>query len=564
MKKISLNIIFILITYFFLLPVENSFSLSVKHQYFKAEKKYKELMQNPSKRRYRTNWTNCINLFEKAWKQDPKDPWAPASMYKAGYLYFELADVSFSRNDIFSGIARMDKLIKTYPKSRYKYRAIKAIKDNKPKLSSSLYKNSKRYTTPQKKPAAKKANPKVKKNPPKKTISKTTGYKGKNNLTGIRFSTQNNRTRIVVDTQHEVKYQFNDLNRDGKNNKPARIYIDFNNLSVSDKIKKNYVVTDTQVKNIRLGQRDKKTLRLVIDLEKNAKDFKVFSLFKPYRTVIDIWGGTKGGSKVKNHPAVSKKLVPEVKKNIPGSLIKQLALGVNKIVIDPGHGGKDYGAPGYLKGVHEKQITLSISKMLAQKIKKELGYEVLMTRKTDKYLSLEQRTSIANRNKADLFISIHTNSARNRKAYGIETYFLNLATDEDSISVAARENATSTKNISDLQTILNDLMRDAKINESSRLATYVQNGMTSSLRKKYKYIKDRGVRQAPFYVLLGARMPAVLVEVSFISNSRECKRLKKKSYQEKICDGIMTGIKRYISETGAKAAFRVPEVSKKS
>jgi N-acetylmuramoyl-L-alanine amidase len=224
-------------------------------------------------------------------------------------------------------------------------------------------------------------------------------------------------------------------------------------------------------------------------------------------------------------------------------------LGINRVVIDPGHGGRDYGAPGYLKGVHEKKITLAIAKKLAQKIRQKLKWEVVLTRKGDKYLTLEERTAIANTQKADLFISIHTNSSRNRKAYGIETYFLNLATDNDAILVAARENATSTKNIGDLQSILNDLMQNTKIDESARLAGYVQSSLYHHLNKKFSNINNKGVKQAPFYVLIGARMPSILIETSFISNRRECKRLVDANYQNRLCDGIINGLRQYLRET---------------
>ena len=182
-----------------------------------------------------------------------------------------------------------------------------------------------------------------------------------------------------------------------------------------------------------------------------------------------------------------------------------------------------------------------------------------MTRSSDSYLTLEERTAIANTKNADLFISIHTNSHRNRRASGIETYFLNLATDDEAIRVAAIENATSTKNISDLQNILYDLVQNAKINESSRLAGHVQGSMIKHLKRlRYSRINDKGVKQAPFYVLLGAQMPAVLVETSFISNPRECKRLVNPKYQERLCEAIVDGIKQYIKETTPTANLKPP------
>ena len=236
-----------------------------------------------------------------------------------------------------------------------------------------------------------------------------------------------------------------------------------------------------------------------------------------------------------------------------GALAKQLALGVSRIVIDPGHGGRDYGAPGYLRGVHEKNVVLKLARRLAKKIRKELGCEVIMTRNGDRNLTLEERTAIANTKNADLFISIHTNAARDKRAYGIETFFLNLATDNDAILVAARENATSTKNISDLETILSDLMQNAKINESSRLAVHVQKSMHRHLKKNYSRIRNKGVKQAPFYVLLGAQMPAILIETSFISNPRECKRLNNTGYQDQMSEAIVKGIKEYIKDTNPTA-----------
>jgi N-acetylmuramoyl-L-alanine amidase len=229
-------------------------------------------------------------------------------------------------------------------------------------------------------------------------------------------------------------------------------------------------------------------------------------------------------------------------------LAQQLVLGVRRVVIDPGHGGKDCGAVGYDRAVMEKNVTLEVSKRLARKVKERIGCEVVLTRDRDVFLSLEERTAIANTSNGDIFISIHANAHRNKRVHGVETYLLNLATDSEAIMVAARENATSTKNISDLETILNELMKNAKVNESSRLAGMVQQAMVQALQGKYKRMKDNGVKQAPFYVLLGAEMPSILVEIAFISNPEECRRLNTAAYQEAVVDGIVRGIETYIEE----------------
>jgi N-acetylmuramoyl-L-alanine amidase len=227
------------------------------------------------------------------------------------------------------------------------------------------------------------------------------------------------------------------------------------------------------------------------------------------------------------------------------SLARQLGLNVKRIVIDPGHGGKDPGCNSR-GGVKEKNIVLNIAKILARRIETEIGCQVFLTRNKDVFLPLERRTAIANMKKADLFISLHINAHKNRNIRGLETYFLNMATDERSVMVAARENATSEKNISDLQAILNDLMLNTKINESSRLAHAVQKGMLSKVQRKYKRVRDLGVKQAPFYVLIGAEMPAILVETGFLTNRTERNRLKSKTYQEAVAEGISAGLRTYI------------------
>ena len=172
-----------------------------------------------------------------------------------------------------------------------------------------------------------------------------------------------------------------------------------------------------------------------------------------------------------------------------------------------------------------------------------------MTRDTDRFIPLEERTAIANTKHADLFVSIHVNASPNPLAEGIETYFLNLTSDAESIRVAAMENATSTKRIADLQKILKDIMLNTKIDESSRLAGHVQQNLVQSLNDKFSPIKNLGVKQAPFYVLIGAQMPSILVETSFISNPKESERLMQDDYQDQIVDGIFRGVDRYIKET---------------
>ncbi len=238
----------------------------------------------------------------------------------------------------------------------------------------------------------------------------------------------------------------------------------------------------------RAGQYKPDTVRVVMDI-KSFKTYEIFSLDEPFRIVIDVWGEGEAAPRPPQQQAAVK--LPSGKIP-PGSIARSLALGVSRIVIDAGHGGKDPGAKGYCSKAREKDITLSIAKRLKKKLETRLGCEVIMTRRRDQFLTLEERTAFANTKDADLFISIHVNAHRNKRAYGVETYFLNLATDEDAIRVAAMENATSTKNISDLQTILMDLMQNAKINESSRLASHVQTQMSGASPEEVQQHKGQG------------------------------------------------------------------------
>jgi N-acetylmuramoyl-L-alanine amidase len=365
----------------------------------------------------------------------------------------------------------------------------------------------------------------------------------------IRHWSTPNYTRVVIDVEGPITYQHNLLQADPDHKKPRRIYFDLNGAYVSDRIDRPKLIDDGLLRRARAAQYQHDIVRVVLDMESVGR-YEAFHLHDPFRIVVDVrrleGKGVESGPQVaeKEDPAGKKARRDETKKG-KDSLAKQLGLNVRRIVLDPGHGGKDPGCASS-KRVREKTIVLKIAKYLAKKIRKEIGCEVLLTRAGDTYLGLEQRTAIANMKKADLFVSLHINAHKDRHIHGIETYFLNLATDERAVLVAARENATSEKNISDLQTILNDLMLNTKIHESSRLAQEVQKGMVSRLKKSYGNVRDLGVKQAPFYVLIGAQMPAILVETGFITNSMERKRLLSGKYQERVAEGICAGIKRYI------------------
>jgi len=511
-------------------------------EYLKAEACYKQLIQSDKKQKYRDNWLVCIEKFKMAYKHAPSDPWAAASLYMSGKLYAELYKRSYKQSDKNEAIDSFERIVTRFPKNEYKEKAEMALADfsKKKQTSPPVVKKESDSQFTKALPETPVSQIEPEKEPASYSDYSTISGSGYSTISGLRFWSNPGYTRIVIDADEETSYVHNLLKQDPSINKPQRLYIDLDKSRLHETTNKTIPINDNLLIDVRAAQYKKDVVRVVIDI-KSFKTFNIFSLKNPFRIVIDVWG-----SDLEKEAAPF--VVEKDAKHTENAIAKQLALGVSRIVIDPGHGGHDYGAPGYYKGVHEKDVVLQIAKKLKNKIPQQLGCDVIMTRSTDTYLTLEERTAIANTSNADLFISIHSNAAKDKNAYGLETYFLNLATDDSAILVAARENATSAKNISDLQTILTDLMQNAKINESSRLADYIQKSMFVNLNKKYSDIKNKGVKQAPFYVLLGAQMPSILIETSFISNPRECKRLTDGKYQEELCNAIVKGVETYIRE----------------
>ena len=226
------------------------------------------------------------------------------------------------------------------------------------------------------------------------------------------------------------------------------------------------------------------------------------------------------------------------------SIATQLGLKVRRVVIDAGHGGRDTGAVG-AHGVREKDLALAIAKKVARRLT-ALGFQVVMTRKSDVFVSLDERTRIANEIHADLFVSIHCNAARRRRLAGVETWTLNVASDRYAARLAAFENAEAERTVSDLRLILADLATRANASDARDLAQAVQSSLVRTLRSRVGPVRDHGVKQALFYVLLGTRMPSILVETGFISNPAEEARLKSARFQDGTAEAIARGVKDFV------------------
>ena len=242
-------------------------------------------------------------------------------------------------------------------------------------------------------------------------------------------------------------------------------------------------------------------------------------------------------------PARPAPLPPSANRNGNFSLSRQLGLGIAKVVIDAGHGGHDPGAQA--RGLTEADLVLDVALRLEKLMLKEGGFEVVLTRRTDSYVSLEERTAIANKAGADLFLSIHSNASASASARGIETYFLNFAPNTEAEAVAARENAGEARTMRSLPEIVRAIAMNNKRAESRDFASMVQNSMYTEMRKSNKELRNLGVKQAPFMVLVGATMPAVLAEISFITNRQDATLLKTDKYRQQIADALLAGVKRY-------------------
>ena len=512
---------------------------TIKNKYFEAETCYRDLRASKTRKKYRCYWLDCIKGFNDVYLSDPDGPWAAAGLYMAGKLYGELYKYSYKEDDREEGHRLLQKVVNEFPRSAYMKKAADELDGDGITGVLTASDAPDNVADEDDLPAVFPLS-----------VADTTAP-GTVVVKELRYWSNPSYTRVVIDTTGPADFNHNLLKSDPKSGKPPRLYIDLQDSRLHQELSRQITIDDNLLKDIRAGQFTNNCVRVVVDI-KSFKSYKIFSLRDPFRVVIDVSG--EEGTVTVAETAGSE---PPPGKSEKTSLAKQLGLTVRRIVIDPGHGGKDGGAPGCIKGIHEKKVVLELSRMLAERIRKELGCEVIMTRDEDNFLTLEERTAIANMKNADLFVSIHTNACRAPDAYGIETYILNLATDEDAMRVAAMENSTSQKNISDLQTILQDLMQNAKINESSRLAGYVQSSLCGYLKTRYKKINDKGVKQAPFYVLIGAQMPSILIETGFISNRDECRRLTDDDYQKHLCEGIFEGIKAYIRHT-TSAGFAPP------
>jgi N-acetylmuramoyl-L-alanine amidase len=405
------------------------------------------------------------------------------------------------------------------------------------------------------------------------------------NVKDLQTKNSANWSRVIIALDDTVDFE------SARIESPDRIYFNVTRAKLAPKMAVSKIdLAEGLLRSVRVAQNKPDVVRIVLDAP-GAKDYTAYLLSKPYRLVIEV--GTKPNSIAKRMPppapadpnssdvaanqpppdrvspsasaskpkttpvALARKgdvpptsidppIVPRPTRGGDTSLTRALGLKISRIVIDAGHGGHDTGTVGP-HGLMEKDLCLDVALRLGNIIEQKLpSAEVVYTRKDDTFVPLEDRTRIANEAKADLFISIHANSSPDPGARGIETYYLNFATSDDAMAVAARENATSQQSVHDLQDVLQKIARNDKIAESRELAGDIQNSLSQRLAFISTREKDRGVKKAPFVVLIGADMPSVLSEISFVSNPFDERLLKKTDQRQRIADGLYRGIASYL------------------
>jgi N-acetylmuramoyl-L-alanine amidase len=340
----------------------------------------------------------------------------------------------------------------------------------------------------------------------------------------VRSWSQAGYTRVAVYLSRPATFRKLELPPDGDH--PRRLAIDIPG-AVLDGPAPAHRVGDELVEQVRTGQTDPQTVRVVLDLH-GDEELEAVALDDPPRLIVDV-GGAREREAVPPGGAGG------------GELAARRA--IRRIIVDAGHGGHDSGAIGPTR-VREKDVTLAVARRLGRRLR-AMGYEVLLTRNDDRYLALEERTAFANAHRGDLFVSIHANAHPRRDRRGTETFVLNVADDRYARRLAARENGALSDEAPEgleVRRILSDLDARWSAEASRRLARQVQRELVSGIRQRAGEVRDLGVKSALFYVLLGARMPAVLVETAFISNRAEERRLRDPRFQDAVAEAIARGV----------------------
>jgi len=526
---------------------------SVTALYKKAQRSYYSLKNSPKKRAYRHHWINSVNKFIAVYEKYPRSKQAGQALFTVGRLYHQLYRISRVNTDLEKALHFYYKLVSEFEDNRLTddalfHQASIRIQQKKYPLANGLLERIVRnYGDGDQ---AKKALTLLKKTKPllkKVTVAKNNPRKKSTQLflKEVSYSRNNKSSTVVVETTGVAKVTHMRLTN------PDRLVIDFSNTRLSTNILPRIKVNDPVLKAIQAAQFNRNTSRLVLHLHPE-KDVDITTTSKGSRLFIEFRNLTPPSiqAAISGVKRIASKPLSIVKPPPPASKTKKKTHRP-VIVVDAGHGGKDLGAKGK-HGSIEKDINLKVSKYLKAILQSRYKYRVIMTRKDDTFIPLEDRGKIANAKHADLFVSIHANAAKRSSAHGIETYYLGVGHSEQAQETAARENGHLVYSVKDnqVQQILASLISTTKINDSAFLAGHVQKSLHGSVVKRYSKVKNLGVKEGPFFVLHDTNMPSILVEVGFLTHKQEEKRLKSSRYLRLLAESIARGVHEFLLDKG--------------
>ncbi|MGE4291038.1 MAG: N-acetylmuramoyl-L-alanine amidase [Desulfovibrio sp.] len=558
------------------------------------------LTNDPARAKYRSEWEKVERGFNAVFTRDSRGDYAPKALYYAGRVYEEMGAISFVEADFLKAVDYFHRVVKRFPQHSWSddclyrsgvirrdrlgdkagaytdFRAVLTdyaqgdMRDKARKAMEELdYASIRDRTEPvATSPAADDVaardagavEPDAASAPPAAIPD------GPASLDMIRYRSSDDYTRIVLELNQPVEYVYKFLEPLPEQDKGNRVYLDLRGAHVGTDVVRNVEISDGILRGYRVGQKDKDVTRVVLDLL-DFQEHKVFHLNNPFRIIVDVYSPDKDSlaatavaaktpTALSRPPAstaigkppkkitgkAAKDAARQVKGVNAGDLVKVLGLTIKTVMIDAGHGAHDNGAAH--NGLYEKDVNLKVALEAGALLKKQ-GFKVLYTRTDDTFVPLEERTAMANMAKADLFISLHCNAYKKTAIRGFETYSLSLKSSSDEARrVAARENGVQPHQISDLQFILADLVLNSKVEESSDLAEAIQRSAVDHVGEKYG-IRNHGHRHAPFYVLMGAKMPAVLVEMGYLTNKNDAANLASAKYRRRIAEGIVQGVLEY-------------------
>ena len=517
-------------------------SASSQKEYALAKREYQNLLYSKAKMKYRKNWMQAIGRFQSVLKKYPQTRESYKSVFTLGRLYQNLGKRTGRPADTDKALSYYHRLETEFPAgwltddALYYAGQIYVRRMNYDEGRAAFQKIVTHYPkgdfVPKAQQQLKSKVLQVKKKIP---VLQPTVV-----LRDLTFVSGADETRVVLKVDGSIKYSKKRLRN------PDRVYFDFQNARWDEHIPDNISVEDGRVEQLRMTDKKGFPSRLVLDLNDQAKQ-KVAVRVSKNQLIIIVPHHKEKFVAVKAKSTKNKSAIRVAKSSTASKVQANAKTPV--VVLDAGHGGKDYGAKG-AHGLFEKDLNLQISKQVQRILLDRYHYKVIMTRKNDSFIELKDRGKIANTHNADLFVSIHANAAKRKSAKGIETYYLGSGSNEQALETAERENGDLVHSVADdaVQEILASLISTTKINDSSRLAAIVQKRLHKTMSKKFSGIQNLGVKEGPFFVLHDTNMPSILVEVGFVTNGREGQKLKSKVYQKWLAESIAQGIHDYLEE----------------